>query len=457
MKKNSKKTRPIRIIIFFAILLVSLNAYSFQTCFLPDTLHVNKTGNFNIDLNVEQNSDGFRGFKVYLKYNPELCQFISAEKGALVSGFSSYWWRVVQESADVIRVECIVLGAGLSIDDSGAILDLTFRNVRDGVENLTVVDQEFYYAVDGEIIPDVATQPGTVIVNCAALPVITDPTVQNITAYSAYLGGTVVDDGGSAIIERGVVWSQTGIPTVSSYTGKKIVVGNTGDFTVNATGLQPGATYFFRAYASSYRGTKYTETRSFETSTITLPVELSGFWVDLRQDHIALSWETQSESNNYGFEIERLAGADGQQDWARIGFVAGHGNSSATLTYSFTDRNAPTGQVQYRLRQIDTDGAFSYSAAVEVTVTAGTFQLLQNYPNPFNASTIIPYHLPAAGFVRLSLFNLCGQLVATIFAGEQSAGQHQCTLMADQLPSGVYFYKIEAGEFSEIRTLTLLK
>jgi len=457
MKKNTKKTRLTRIIILIATLFVSFNAYSFETCFLPDTLRVNKTGNFNINLNVDHNSEGFRGFKIYVKYNPDVCQFISAEKGALVSGFSSYWWRVVTESEDVVRIECIVLGAGLSIDNSGTILDLIFRNTHDGIEDIAVVEQEFYYANGGEIIPNVATQSGTVIVNCAALPVITAPTATDVNAFSAVLGGTVVDDGGSAIIERGVVWSQSGIPTVNDYTGKQRASGATGAFSVSAVGLLPGTTYFFRAYASSYRGTKYTETVSFETSSLSLPVELSLFRAKIFNHQVTLHWETQSESNNYGFDIERCADANAAHGWVRIGFVAGCGNSVTAQSYTFTDQNAPAGQLYYRLRQIDTDGAVTFSEAIDVTIAAATPQLLQNYPNPFNAVTTIQYHLPQAGFVRLSLFNLCGQCVADIFTGEKTAGAHQCALDASHLPSGTYFYKIDAGEYTETRTLTLLK
>lgn len=450
-----KKT--IKIAVFTIAILFSMKSYGFQVYFLPDTLHVQSPGNFNVNINVSQDDEGFRGFKVFVKYDPSLVQFVEAQKGAIISGFSNYWWKVVQESSDKIRVECIVLGAGLSIDDSGTILNLTFRDLKDGIDAFTIDQQEFYYAQNGDVIPDVTSKDGTVIVNCSALPLVVSPRADNITAKSAVLGGTVLSDGGSAIIERGVVWSLDENPTVTHYTGKNSIIGTTGSFSVDATALLPNKTYYYRAYASSYRGTAYSETLSFRTGTLSLPVELSSFSATARQGDVFLGWQTQSESNNYGFEIQRSESGASAENWKRIGFVEGHGNSNSTLNYTFSDRNAPAGLVQYRLKQIDTNGTFLYSDIAEAHVTVGTFQLFQNYPNPFNASTTIQYQLPQNGFVRLSLFNIRGQLIKTIFEGEQQAGIHQTTFTADTIPSGTYVYKIEAGQFSKIRTLTLLK
>ncbi len=454
---NGMMKKSIKIAVFTVAILFAMKSYGFQVYFLPDTLHVQSPGNFNVNINVNQDDDGFRGFKVFVKYDPSLVQFVEAQKGAIISGFSNYWWKVVQESSDKIRVECIVLGAGLSIDDSGTILNLTFEDLKDGVDAFTIDQQEFYYAHDGDLIPDVTSKDGTVIVNCSALPVVASPSAHCITAQSAVLGGTILSDGGSAIIERGVVWSLDEHPTISSFTGKSTINGTTGSFSVNANALLPSKTYYFRAYASSFRGTAYSETSSFETISLVLPVEFASFSAVIQDGDVVLNWQTQSESNNYGFEIERRERTMPGDTWERLGFVAGHGNSNSTHNYSFSDRNAPAGMVQFRLKQIDSDGSFSYSEIVEVHVTVGVFQLFQNYPNPFNASTTIQYQLPQNGFVRLSLFNIRGQLIKTIFEGEQQAGIHHSTFTADDIPSGTYVYKIQAGAFSEIRTLTLLK
>lgn len=81
----------------------------------------------------------------------------------------------------------------------------------------------------------------------------------------------------------------------------------------------------------------------------------------------------------------------------------------------------------------------------------------QNYPNPFNPSTVIPFTMPAAGDVNLSVYNMLGQHVATIFEGTLSAGPHRVNWDASALPSGSYFYRIKVGENVLTRKLLLIK
>ncbi len=83
--------------------------------------------------------------------------------------------------------------------------------------------------------------------------------------------------------------------------------------------------------------------------------------------------------------------------------------------------------------------------------------LLQNYPNPFNASTIIRYSLPSASYVRIDIYDILGRRAERLIQGEQSAGYHQVTWNADDKSSGIFFYRIQAGEFVETRRMLLLK
>jgi hypothetical protein len=83
--------------------------------------------------------------------------------------------------------------------------------------------------------------------------------------------------------------------------------------------------------------------------------------------------------------------------------------------------------------------------------------LYQNYPNPFNPATTIEYAVPKAGYVWLDVYNLIGQQVATLFRGEQEAGHHNIRFYASSLASGIYFYRIRAGEFNQTRKLLLNK
>jgi hypothetical protein len=85
------------------------------------------------------------------------------------------------------------------------------------------------------------------------------------------------------------------------------------------------------------------------------------------------------------------------------------------------------------------------------------FELSQNYPNPFNPSTTIRFALPVDSKVKISLFNILGELVTDITNQEYDAGYHQATFTARSLASGVYFYRIEAGKFIDVKKLILLK
>ena len=87
----------------------------------------------------------------------------------------------------------------------------------------------------------------------------------------------------------------------------------------------------------------------------------------------------------------------------------------------------------------------------------GDFALFQNYPNPFNATTVIRYSLPQASNVKIAIYDLLGRKVETLVQGEQPAGYHQATWNADEASSGLYFYRIQAGEYAETRKMVLLK
>ena len=85
------------------------------------------------------------------------------------------------------------------------------------------------------------------------------------------------------------------------------------------------------------------------------------------------------------------------------------------------------------------------------------FTLEQNFPNPFNPTTTIEYGLPVTAHVRLEIYDITGRLVSRLVNRQQSAGRHNVTFDASSLSSGLYLYRIEAGNFVQTRKLTLLK
>ena len=85
------------------------------------------------------------------------------------------------------------------------------------------------------------------------------------------------------------------------------------------------------------------------------------------------------------------------------------------------------------------------------------FELFQNYPNPFNPITVISWQLPVSSKVELELFNLWGQKITTLLSASLLSGSHSVQWTAEGLPSGVYLYRIEAGDFVQTRKMLLLK
>jgi hypothetical protein len=83
--------------------------------------------------------------------------------------------------------------------------------------------------------------------------------------------------------------------------------------------------------------------------------------------------------------------------------------------------------------------------------------LMQNYPNPFNSVTSFHYTLNQPGLVRLSIYNLLGQKITTIFEGHRNAGEHAVLWDAAAFPSGVYFARLEAGDRNQSIRVVLLK
>ncbi|MFQ3597326.1 MAG: T9SS type A sorting domain-containing protein [Chloroherpetonaceae bacterium] len=112
-----------------------------------------------------------------------------------------------------------------------------------------------------------------------------------------------------------------------------------------------------------------------------------------------------------------------------------------------TIRNKSTGK----------ETALSVAADADKAKQPSVYALSQNYPNPFNPSTIINYQLAATNAVRLEVFDMLGRKVATLVNEQQSAGSYQATFNAVALASGVYFYRLQAGNFVETKKMMLVK
>ncbi len=192
-----------------------------------------------------------------------------------------------------------------------------------------------------------------------------------------------------------------------------------------------------------------------------LPVELTTFTASLRNQMVSLKWSTATETNNYGFDVER---SEDGATWTKIGFVAGNGTTSSQHDYGFSNRLTETDMMRptlsYRLRQIDRDGTFEYSPVVTVALAhaASSVKLMQNFPNPFNPSTNISFNLPEAGTVTLTVYNELGVEVARIHdAAQFEAGWHTAAFNASALPSGLYSYRLSTPAGSVAKTMIVTK
>jgi hypothetical protein len=186
-----------------------------------------------------------------------------------------------------------------------------------------------------------------------------------------------------------------------------------------------------------------------------VPVELVSFVCKLKGSEIILSWITATETNNFGFQVERKS-AD--ENYTPIGFIQGKGTTSETQTYEFADCGLSSGIYVYRLKQVDFNGSYEYSPAIEVEIGLPIELFLnQNYPNPFNPNTKIKWQSPVSGIQTLKIYDVLGNEVATLVDDFRNAGSYEINFDGSKLSSGVYFYQLKVGGFLDTKKMILLK
>jgi len=187
-----------------------------------------------------------------------------------------------------------------------------------------------------------------------------------------------------------------------------------------------------------------------------LPVTLQNLSATPNGNKIVVKWTTSSEQDNKGFDVERSVTGN-SNDWHKIGFVAGSGSTTIAHDYSYTDADLSANRYFYRLKQIDIDNHFKYSATVSAVIDGkGSYSLEQNFPNPFRReTTTIRFSLPHADNVNLTVFDLNGRLIKVLVNGSKDAGTHIVTFDAGSLGSGVYYYKLQTGGFSSVKKMTI--
>ena len=169
-----------------------------------------------------------------------------------------------------------------------------------------------------------------------------------------------------------------------------------------------------------------------EITADNIPVELTHVGAQVDGRDVTLTWETASETNNAGFEVQMRQG----ESWSPLGFVGGHGTTTEAQAYAFQVRDLLPGTYTFRLKQIDFDGAFEYSPEVEAGVSVPTTHLLtQAYPNPFNPQARFDLAVAQSQHVDIALYNVLGQRVASVFNGPMEANQTRTFTLDAAAPS----------------------
>jgi hypothetical protein len=200
--------------------------------------------------------------------------------------------------------------------------------------------------------------------------------------------------------------------------------------------------------------------------TESLPAQFVSLVAITGNSKVTLVWETGSEFNNAGFEIYRKA-----QDETDFKYIAGYqtnpelrglGTSSHGKRYTYTDENVKGGATYvYKIYAVDFNGNRQEFGSITANVVAeipNKYVLYQNYPNPFNPGTEIRFDLPKSGNVKLEIFNSLGEKVAVLYDGFMEAGYGKVVRWnANGVPSGVYYYRLTADGFVDVKKMVLMK
>ncbi len=189
------------------------------------------------------------------------------------------------------------------------------------------------------------------------------------------------------------------------------------------------------------------------------PVELASFYSQVNSNTVNLFWKTSTETNNKGFEIQRKDNLLDESKWETVKFIVGNGTTTKIHSYNYLDKDLASSNYSYRLKQVDYNGSFEYSKVINVELgnAIESYVLNQNYPNPFNPGTTISYELPNSANVTIKVYDVLGNEIKTLVNNNEQAGKHQIYFNASDLSSGVYFYQMHAGNYSEIKKMVLLK
>ena len=180
-------------------------------------------------------------------------------------------------------------------------------------------------------------------------------------------------------------------------------------------------------------------------SCLTFPVELIAFDAKQQEQSAVLTWTTASELNNQGFEIE--ISEDGE-NFTNIGFVPGNGTTQDLKTYQFITAPLFAQTYVFRLKQIDTDGKFSYSDNQELTIQLWNAHRLAIFPNPLTYESKVILEVEETQYVSISLFSFEGKEIKTLYKGVvEASAPIELPVSSENLASGLYLLEARGARF----------
>ncbi|MFC2088949.1 SBBP repeat-containing protein [Calditrichota bacterium] len=241
--------------------------------------------------------------------------------------------------------------------------------------------------------------------------------------------------------------------------GKGIAVDGSGDIYI--AGYFQGTDIDFNpgsgtAYLSS-NGSYDIYVGKYYTTDGSLPVELSFFKAIEGNQQVTLKWRTESELNNVSFFIER---STDNNEFEIIAEIDGQGTTSSWTEYEYIDNDLINETTYfYRLADLDYSGLKTYHRTIKATPKANillNFALYNNYPNPFNSGTRIDYFIPHDSEVFLSINNILGQHIRTLYSGNHAKGLHSAFWngkndFGNDMNSGLYFCQLQSGKFKSTK------
>jgi len=180
---------------------------------------------------------------------------------------------------------------------------------------------------------------------------------------------------------------------------------------------------------ASIAGT-YTTDGSGNITSYVLPVELISFTAKQDKQSIQLDWQTASEENNEGFEVQR---SNNGEEWEVLDFVEGNGTTLEVQNYTYTDEESFAGVNYYRLKQIDFDGQFEYSEIVNISQKISNISIIEIFPNPVTDGLNI---VGAEG--KVTIYNILGQPMKQFTVSDENS-----SIDVVDLPKGQYILRIQ--------------